>query len=71
MIIVFFIFFVVFLVILLPIALIQSGRREAAAKHASCPKCGHDAKVYTDDTGVCTKCRAKLIRSAGGSLIVK
>lgn len=71
MILVFLIIFVACFVVLLPLGIVNQRKRENAAVTASCPKCGHAAKVYGDDTGVCTKCRAKLIRAAGGSLIVK
>jgi predicted Zn-ribbon and HTH transcriptional regulator len=71
MIIVFLVLFAVFFVILLPIGIVNQRKRESAAQSASCPKCGHDAKVYADNTGACPTCRAKLIRSANGGLIVK
>jgi ribosomal protein S27E len=71
MILVFFVLFIVFFIALIPIVWAQQSRRERSAAVAICPKCGHDAKVYGDDTGNCTKCRAQLIRTPGGSLVVK
>lgn len=66
-----FVMFFGFTVVLITMVWTQQSHRERTATSAICPKCGHEAKVYKDDKGTCMKCRAKLIRTPDGSIIVK